>query len=297
VKLGNVALDGTKIQANASREQSFSHARLSEHEKQLQAIVERLLEQTEQTDREEDERYGKGRRGDELPPELADPASRLKKIREAKRALKQEAAEPLEQTQQDYSNPRRRGRPHKEEANSELSAAERQNNFTDPDSRVMHDNGLVCFLQAYNARAPAGGTVANALQPAARDCRASVRTDQRDVRVAAVCPPRSAEGEGGMASDLPYGQSAEAVSLRLDATNLLTRKYATNGPATGGATSSTSRKKMDVPPQRSAQSLDGRGPDFTPTGAQAERFFATHGKNQRREHRSETGGTKSGCWS
>lgn len=176
VKLGNVALDGTKIQANASREQSFSHARLSEREKQLQAIVERLLEQAEQTDREEDDRYGKGRRGDELPPELADPASRLKKIREAKRALEQEAAERLEQTQQDYSNPRRRGRPRKEEANSELSAAERQKrrnrlrrakrnaaqpsrqyNFTDPDSRVMHDNGRGGFLQAYNAQAAVDG--------------------------------------------------------------------------------------------------------------------------------------------
>ena len=176
VKLGNVALDGTKIQASASRNQSFSHARLSEQEKQLQAIVERLLEQAEQTDREEDERYGKGRTGDELPPELADAESRLKKIREAKRALEQESAAQLEQAQRDCPNPRHRGRPRKDEPKSKLSAAElqkrknhlrrakknaeqpsRQYNFTDPESRVMHDNGLGCFLQAYNAQAAVDG--------------------------------------------------------------------------------------------------------------------------------------------
>jgi transposase len=178
VRLGCVALDGTKIQASASREQSVSHARLSEQEKQLQAVVERLLEQAERSDRDEDERYGKGRTGDELPAELSDAASRLKKIREAKRALEQEAAEQLAQARRDHPNAGRRGRPRKGEPAPELSKAERekrrnrlkralqnaehpsrQHNFTDPDSRVMRDNGLGCFLQAYNAQAAVDGHV------------------------------------------------------------------------------------------------------------------------------------------
>ena len=176
VKLGNVALDGTKIQASASREQSVSFARLSEQERQLCATVERLLEQAAQTDREEDERYGKGRRGDELPPELADAQSRLKKIRDAKRALEQEAAEQLNQARRDHPYAPRRGRPRKDEPAPDRSEVERQKsknrlrraiqnaahpsrqyNFTDPDSRVMRDNGLGCFLQAYNAQAAVDG--------------------------------------------------------------------------------------------------------------------------------------------
>ncbi len=176
VKLGNVALDGTKIQASASREQSVSFARLSEQERQLRATVEGLLGQAEQTDHEEDERYGKGCRGDELPPELADAQSRLKKIREAKRALQQEAAEQLEQARRDHAYARRPGRPRKDEPAPSLSEVERQKrknrlrraiqnaehpsrqyNFTDPDSRVMRDNGLGCFLQAYNAQAAVDG--------------------------------------------------------------------------------------------------------------------------------------------
>lgn len=176
VKLGNVALDGTKIQANASRERSMSHARLSEQEQQLQVLVERLLEQAEQTDREEDERYGKGLRGDELPPELADAESRLKKIREAKRALEQEAAEQLERAQREHPEAGCPGRPRKDAPPAPPSAAERQKlqkrlrraqqnaehpsrqyNFSDPDSRVMHDNGLGGFVQAYNAQAAVDG--------------------------------------------------------------------------------------------------------------------------------------------
>jgi len=176
VKLGNVALDGTKLRANASRERSVSVARLAEQEKEWQATVTRLLEQAQQADREEDERYGKGRSGDEIPPELADAETRLRKIREAKQELEQEAAERLAAAQRDYPGGGRPGRPRKDAPPSGLSQAERdrrkkrlrrakrnaqlpgrQYNFTDPDSRVMHDNGLGCFLQAYNAQAAVDG--------------------------------------------------------------------------------------------------------------------------------------------
>lgn len=170
VKLGNVALDGTKLLANASRQESFSHARLCEQERSLQEQIDQLLRQAQQTDREEDERYGKGRSGDELPPELADAGRRLQKIREAKRALEQEAAQALEEARRHSQNARGRGRPRKGEepednpaerqrrknrlkrAQQNAKQPTRQFNFTDPDSRVMRDNGLGCFVQGYNAQ-------------------------------------------------------------------------------------------------------------------------------------------------
>jgi transposase len=176
VKLGNIALDGTKLKASASRDRSTTYQRLSEQERQLQTIVERLLGQAAETDREEDERYGKGQSGDELPPELADAQSRLEKIRAAKRELEREAAEQLEQAKREHPTAGRQGRPAKGTERERISEHERQrrktrlrrakqnaenpsrqHNFTDPDSRLMRDNGTGAFVQAYNAQAAVDG--------------------------------------------------------------------------------------------------------------------------------------------
>jgi transposase len=92
VKLGHVALDGTKVQANASKHKAMSHERMRKSEEQLRREVAELLERAERTDREEDDLYGKDRRGDELPEELKRRESRLKKIKEAKARLEAEAA-------------------------------------------------------------------------------------------------------------------------------------------------------------------------------------------------------------
>src|ERR1019366_3630868 len=93
VKLGHIAIDGTKIQANASKHKAMSYGRMAEAEKKLTEEVQRLLEDAERVDAEEDAEFGRGKRGDELPPELARRESRLKKIREAKAALEAEAKE------------------------------------------------------------------------------------------------------------------------------------------------------------------------------------------------------------
>ena len=85
VKLGHVALDGTKVEANASRNKAMSYGRMKEKEAQLKAEVAELLRRAEETDEEEDRRYGQDRRGDELPEELAFRESRPRKIREARR--------------------------------------------------------------------------------------------------------------------------------------------------------------------------------------------------------------------
>jgi hypothetical protein len=93
VKLGHVAIDGTKLQANASKHKAMSYERMAEKERALQAEVEKLLAEAARVDAAEDAQYGAGRRGDELPAELARRESRLKKIAEAKAALEQEARE------------------------------------------------------------------------------------------------------------------------------------------------------------------------------------------------------------
>jgi len=91
VKLGRVALDGTKVKANASKHKAMSYERMKEKQQAIRAEVRALLAQAEATDAAEDARYGADRRGDELPEELQRRESRLKKIREAKRALEERA--------------------------------------------------------------------------------------------------------------------------------------------------------------------------------------------------------------
>src|SRR5450631_1578314 len=97
VKLGHVAIDGTKIKANASKHKAMSYGRMSETEQRLKQEVEALLKQAEESDAAEDALYGKDKRGDELPEELQRRESRLKKIQQAKAELEKEAQEKAEQ--------------------------------------------------------------------------------------------------------------------------------------------------------------------------------------------------------
>lgn len=100
VKLGHVALDGTKIKANASRHKAMSYGRMKQEERRLEEEIRRLLSQAEATDAREDAEHGRARRGDELPVELARRESRLKKIREASQALEAQARLGAEQERQ-----------------------------------------------------------------------------------------------------------------------------------------------------------------------------------------------------
>src|SRR5207245_2307449 len=96
MKLGRVALDGTKVKTNASKHKAMSYDRMKEKERQIRAEVRELLAQAEATDAEEDVQYGADQRGDELPEELQRRETRLKKIREAKRALEKRARQKAE---------------------------------------------------------------------------------------------------------------------------------------------------------------------------------------------------------
>ena len=92
VSLGTVALDGTKVKANASKHKAMSHERMLKSERQLEAEMRALLRKAEIIDAQEDGQYGKGKRGDELPEELQRRSSRLEWIRKAKAELEAEAA-------------------------------------------------------------------------------------------------------------------------------------------------------------------------------------------------------------
>src|SRR5271169_2624467 len=76
VKLGHISLDGTKIKANASKHKAMSYGRMKKEEWRLRQEIEELLSRAEDTDREDDRKYGKDRRGDELPEELGRRESR-----------------------------------------------------------------------------------------------------------------------------------------------------------------------------------------------------------------------------
>ena len=141
VKLGHVALDGTKVRANASKHEAMSYKRMKEKEEQLAAEVEELLRRVQEEDEEEDKRYGKDRRGDELPEELSFREKRLEKIREAMAALEAEAQAAAEQAEAE-------GREHPGVPDDKA-----QRNFTDPQSRIMPGPGGRDFLQAYNCQA------------------------------------------------------------------------------------------------------------------------------------------------
>jgi transposase len=145
VKLDHIALDGTKIKANASRHKAMSYGRILKEEQRLTEEIKQLLAKAEAIDQQEDNEYGPNRRGDELPEELARRESRLKRIQEAKRTLEskakaaaREAQKHLEQEDSDDADKPKRGR--KRKAISEVPAANKQYNFTDPESSIMKAN-------------------------------------------------------------------------------------------------------------------------------------------------------------
>ena len=102
VSLGHVALDGTKVKANASKHKAMSHERMLRAEKELEKEINALIRRAEILDAQEDQRYGKGKRGSELPDELRRRQDRLARIRQARKEMEAEtAAAAARQRQQD----------------------------------------------------------------------------------------------------------------------------------------------------------------------------------------------------
>ncbi len=128
VKLGHVAIDGTKIKANASKHKAMSYGGIKERQPHYEQVVAEWLERADAIDAAEDEEFG-DKRGDELPEELQRAETRLARLKEAKAKLEKRA-----------------------EADGRGEPADRdQYNFTDPESRIML-GGDKAFVQAYNCQ-------------------------------------------------------------------------------------------------------------------------------------------------
>ena len=151
VKFGHMALDGTKIKANASLHKAMSYGRMQQETARLKQEIAALLKQAERADRREDRKYGHDKRGDELPEELARRESRLAKIEEAKRALEEEARRNNDDNDPPTAPPKSKIKTeHEGKSGKERPANSAQRNFTDPDSRVMPYQRT--FVQGYNAQ-------------------------------------------------------------------------------------------------------------------------------------------------
>lgn len=157
VRLGHVALDGTKVKANASKHKAMSYERMKQEEEKLEAKVKELLEEAEEVDATEDARYGKGRRGDELPEDLRRAETRLARIRELKAELEAEAKAQREEAKnrEDEDRPSEDGSvelpKHRIPATKDGTPLPKaQRNFTDPESRIMKTGDG--YVQGYNAQ-------------------------------------------------------------------------------------------------------------------------------------------------
>jgi len=153
VKLGHVALDGTKINANASKHKAMSYERMKKREPELQAEVDGWLKAAEAADAAEDAAFGVDRRGDEMPDWVADKQARLAKIRQAKAELEAEAKAKAaaEQAAREKKNGDKLRPGRKAVPPSEVPEPKAQRNFTDPDSRILKTKDG--YIQGYNAQA------------------------------------------------------------------------------------------------------------------------------------------------
>ena len=231
VKLGHVALDGTKVLANASEHKAMSYGRMAEAERKLTQEVAALLAQAQAVDAAEDAQYGKGKRGDDLPAELARRESRLAKIRAAKAELeaeaRAEAAEAAAAAQAKLAERQRRaettgrkpaGRPPQVPDPAQATPDPKaQRNFTDPESRIMKDGATKSFVQAYNAQAAVDGAaqiiVAAAVTQAANDKQQLVPMLTEVVANCGAAPTAASADSGYFSATAVTAPAVAAIAL------------------------------------------------------------------------------------
>ena len=244
VKLGHVALDGTKVKANASKHKAMSYQRMKEKAAQLAAEVAELLRQAQAADDEEDRRYGKDKRGDELPQELAFREGRLEKIREAMAALEAEAQAAAEQAEAEGGN------------HPGVPDDKAQRNFTDTESRIIPAPGGKDFLQAYNCQAVVDSAhqvivAARATNQTSDKQQAAAMMEETIDNVGAV--PREVSADAGY-------YSAKAVGRALCSGRGPVRRAGADPPRPGCATRA---------PRSHTQPSVSQGPDATEVTDQA----------------------------
>ena len=148
---GKLSIDGTKVRANASKRKAMSYGRMLEEERRLESEIEALLDRAGAVDAQEDARFGEDFRGDELPEELRRREDRLAAIRAAKERLeaRQREADEARGRKPGMTRNPRGGQPYKREYGEPQEKA--QDNFTDPQSRIMKTSADG-FQQCYNAQ-------------------------------------------------------------------------------------------------------------------------------------------------
>ena len=154
VKLGHVALDGTKIKANASKHKAMSYGKMKKKKEELEEEIDELLKNAEAVDKEEDKKYGKGKKGWDLPDELKRRETRLEKIKAAMSALEEEAEQQAAEKQKaKEAREKSKNGSASQSPPAALPCDKAQRNFTDPDSRIMKVSSTNSFEQCYNGQA------------------------------------------------------------------------------------------------------------------------------------------------
>src|SRR5215211_7644604 len=245
VQFGHVAVDGTKLKANASRHKAMSYARMKITEQALAAEVDAWLVQADQADAAEDHEHGSDQRGDEMPAWKADKQRRLEAIRAAKAALEAEAADPPDPD--DESGPgassgmRWQGRALRGEDGGPPDRAQR--NFTDPDSRILPTRDG--FVQGYNGQIAVDAAhqviVAHRLVTNAADHRALVPLLD-SLQADLGRKPREVSGDAGFATE---ANLAVLKKRRI-------RGYLAPGRARHGEAHAAGRRKLTRSPLMSA---------------------------------------------
>ncbi len=151
VTLGRIAIDGSKVRANASKHKAMSYDRMKKEEAKLEKEIAEILATAAEEDAREDAEYGVDRRGDELPEELQRRETRIRKIRDARERLEQRQREldtKAGRSEGDDDPARKKGKPFKRKFGVPEDKA--QENFTDSESRIMKSQEG--FQQCYNAQ-------------------------------------------------------------------------------------------------------------------------------------------------
>ena len=231
VKLGHVALDGTRIRASASKHKAMSYGRMVKAEADLGAEIAAWFERAETADAAEDREHGSDLRGDEMPEWVADKQRRLTRIREAKAALEAEA----EAQAKAATGKRSSGKP---EAPAPRPPDKAQRNFTDPDSRILKTKDG--FIQGYNAQAAADAghqvIVAHGLTPEGGD-QSQLTPMIEAIEAQTGRPPNELSADAGYCSEDNL-ETLEAHAIR---------GYIATGRQKHGTAAAVSTKA--VPPQ------------------------------------------------
>ena len=250
VRLGHVALDGTKIKANASKHKAMSYGHMKKRQAELQAEVDRWLAAAEAADAEDDRLHG-NKRGDELPAWVADKQKRIERIAIAKAELEAEAKaaadeerriEAEKQQKREAEGRKKAGKP--AAPPSDEPAPKAQRNFTDPESRILKTKDG--FIQGYNAQAAVDGKaqiiVAHGLTSSGSD-QGQLAPLIDGIQVNLGRKPQQASADSGYLSEANLASLDEREIDGYIATGRAKHPTADNGKV-GGPLTQAMRKKI-----------------------------------------------------